>query len=216
MICFCNIHLMISKITSTIVILSVALVILTTPVAAQTSVNVNAPETMDGDFTVTIEIEDVTNMDSGQFDLHFDAAAVNVTGVEDGSVGGTAIPANWAADDGKVKVLFNLPGLDGVSGSGLLATIHFETIVPGNCEMELSDGLLVNTIAEPISASWDGVESHVGSATTTTTTPTTSRTEEIPADTSGSKESEEPKTPGFGALFAIGILATAIFAFRKR
>ena len=216
MICFCNIHLMISKITSTIVILSVVLVLLATPVSAQTSVNVNAPETMDGDFTVTIEIEDVTNMDSGQFDLHFDAAAVNVTGVDDGNVGGTAIPAdNWAADDGKVKVLFNLPGLDGVSGSGSLATIHFETIVSGDCEMELSDGLLVNTIAEPISASWDGVESHVGSATTTTTTPTTSGTEEIPADTSGSKESKELKTPGFGALFAIGILATAIFAFRK-
>lgn len=202
---------MISKITSTIVILSVALVLLATPVAAQTSVNVNAPETMDGDFTVTIEIEDVTDVDSGQFDLHFDATAVNVTGVDDGSVGGTAIPAdNWAVDDGKVKVLFNLPGLDGVSGSGSLATIHFETIVPGACEMEISDGLLVNTMAELIPASWDGVESHVGSATT-------SGTEDVPADTSGSEESEEPKTPGFGALFAIGILATVIFfAFRKR
>lgn len=208
---------MILKITSTIVILLVASVILATPVAAQTSVTVNAPETMDGDFTVTIEIEDVTDMDSGQFDLHFDATAVNVTGVDDGSIGGTTIPAdNWAADGGKVKVLFNLPGLDGVSGSGSLATIHFETIVPGDCEMELSDGLLVDNVAEPIPASWDGVESHVGSATTTTTTTTTSGTEEIPADTSGSEESEEPKTPGFGALFAIGILATVIFAFRKR
>ncbi|MEA1865667.1 MAG: cohesin domain-containing protein [Euryarchaeota archaeon] len=201
---------MISKITSTIVILSVTLVILTTPVSAQTSVNVNAPGTMDGDFTVTIEIEDVTDMDSGQFDLHFDATAVNVTGVDDGSVGGTAIPVeNWAVDDSKVKVLFNLPGLDGVSGSGSLATIHFETIVPGDCEMEISDGLLVNTMAELIPASWDGVESHVSSTTT-------SGTEDIHADTSGSEESEELETPGFGALFAIGILATVIFAFRKR
>jgi len=206
---------MISKITSTIVILSVALVILATSVSAQTSVNVNAPETMDGDFTVTIELEDVTDLDSGQFDLQFDATAVNITGVDDGSVGGTAIPVeNWAVDDSKVKVLFNLPGLDGVSGSGSLATIHFETIVPGDCEMEISDGLLVNTMAELIPASWDGVESHVSS--TTTTTPTTGGTEDIPADTSGSEESEELKTPGFGALFAIGILATVIFAFRKR
>ena len=206
---------MISKIISTIVILSVALVLLATPVAAQTSVNVNAPETMNGDFTVTIEIEDVTDLDSGQFDLHFDATAVNVTGVDDGSVGETAIPVeNWAADDGKVTVLINLPGLDGVSGSGSLATIHFETIVPGDCEMEISEGLLVNTMAELIPASWDGVESHVSS--TTTTTPTTGGTEDIPADTSGSEESEKPTTPGFGALFAIGILATVIFAFRKR
>ncbi|MEA1906449.1 MAG: cohesin domain-containing protein [Euryarchaeota archaeon] len=201
---------MMLKITSTIVILSAVLVLLAAPVAAQTSVNVNAPETMDGDFTVIIEIGDVNGMDSGQFDLYFDATAVNVIDVDDGSVGGIAIPAdNWAADDGKVTVLFNLPGIDGVSGSGSLATIHFETIVPGDCEMELSDGLLVNTMAELIPASWDGVEIHVSSATT-------SGTEDIPADTSGSEESEELKTPGFGALFAIGILATAIFAFRKR
>jgi len=197
---------MISKITSTIVILSVALVLLTTSVAAQTSVNVNAPGTMDGDFTVIIEIEDVTDMDSGQFDLHFDATAVNVTDVDDGSIGGTAIPINWDADNGKVTVLFNLPGLDGVSGSGSLATIHFETIITGDYEMEISNGLLVNTMAELIPASWDGVESHVSSTTT-------SGTEDIPADTSGS---EKLKTPGFGALFAIGILATVIFAFRKR
>ncbi len=194
------------------VILLVTLVLLATPVAAQTSINVDAPETMDGDFTVTIEIEDVADVDSGQLDLHFNATAVNVTGVDDGSIGGTAIPIeNWAADGDRVKVLFNLPGLDGVSGSGSLATIHFETIIPGDCEMEISDGLLVNTMAELIPASWDGVESHVSSATTTT--PTTSGTEDIHADTSGS---EEPKTPGFGALFAIGILATVIFfAFRR-
>jgi hypothetical protein len=184
---------MISKIISIIIILFLASIILTTPAAAsQTSVNVNSPEKVDGDFIVTIEIEDVANLDSGQFDLYFDPAAVNVTGVDDGNIGGTTIPVdNWAVDRDRIRVLFNLPGIAGVSGSGSLATIHFETVVPGDCAMEISDGLLVDTMAEVIPASWNGVESAV-SAT------------------------REYKTPGFGALFAICLLAAAYLVFRRQ
>ncbi|MEA1998382.1 MAG: hypothetical protein U9N61_03530, partial [Euryarchaeota archaeon] len=83
---------------STSITLSIILLLLTTSVAAyQTSVNVNAPEGVDGDFSVVIEIENAVDLDSGQFDLYFDPAAVNVTGVDDGNVGGTTIPIdNWA------------------------------------------------------------------------------------------------------------------------
>jgi hypothetical protein len=126
------------------------------------SSNVNAPERVDGDFSVVIEIANAVDLDSGQFDLYFDPAAVNVTGVDDGLIDDTVIPIdNWAVDKDKIRVLFNLPGIDGVSGSGSLATIHFETIVPGDCAMEISDGLLVNNMAEKMPASWDGVESVV-------------------------------------------------------
>ena len=191
---------------STIIILSMVLVILATPVAAsQTSVNVNAPERVDGDFSVVIEIENAVDLDSGQFDLYFDPAAVRVIDVDDGNVGGTTIPIdNWAVDEDRIKVLFNLPGIDGISGSGSLATMHFETIVPGDCAMEISDGLLVNNMAEVIPASWDGVDSVVPKTATKTNTETS-----VPADAT------ECKTPGFGAIFAIGVLAAAIFAFRR-
>ena len=191
---------MISKIVSTSVIILMVSIILTTPAAAyQTSVSVNAPERMDDDFSATIEITSVADLDSGQFDLHFDPAAARVVSVDYGNIGGTTIPVdNWAAvgEDG-VRILFNLPGIDGVSGSGSLATIHFETIVPGDCTMELSGGLLVDTMAELIPASWNGVESAATKTRTTT-----------PVDTT------ECKTPGFGALFAIGVLAAVIFVFR--
>ena len=177
-----------------------ASIILATPAAAsQTSVNVNSPEKVDGDFIVTIEIEDVTNLDSGQFDLYFDPAAVNVTGVDDGNIGGITIPVdNWAVDRDRIRVLFNLPGIAGVSGSGSLATIHFETVVPGDCAMEISDGLLVDTMAEAIPASWNGVESVA-----------TKTKKSIPADAT------ESETPGFGAIFAIGVLAAAYLVFRR-
>ena len=195
---------MISKIISTIIILSMSSIILTTPVAAyQTGVSVNAPESVDSDFSVVIEIENAVDLDSGQFDLYFDPAAVNVTDVDDGDIGGTTMPiADWAVDEGRIRVLFNLPGIDGVSGSGSLATIHFETVVPGDCVMEISDGLLVNNMAEAIPASWDGVESAVPKTATKTK-------KSIPADAT------ESETPGFGVISAIGVLAAAYLVFRR-
>ena len=192
---------MISKIISTTAILLVVSIILATPVAADpTGVSLNAPDTMDGDFSVTIDMKNVTDLDSGQFDLYFDPATVRAVSADAGTIGGTTIAIdNWAVvgKDG-IRILFNLPGIDGVSGSGSLATIHFETIVPGNCVMELSDGLLVNTMAEEISASWNGVESAATETGTTT-----------PVDATGCE------TPGFGMLFTISAFAAVIFAFRR-
>jgi len=196
-----------SRTISTIIILLIVLIIFANLAAAyQTSVSVNAPERVDSDFSVVIEIENVVDLDSGQFDLHFDPTAVNVTGVDDGSIGGTTIPiADWAlVDSNTIRVLFNLPGIDGVSGSGSLATIHFETIVPGDCVMEISDGLLVDTMAEVIPASWDGVESVATNTVPKARTP-------VPVGTT------ESKAPGFGwAVSAIGLLATAYFMFRRK
>jgi hypothetical protein len=193
--------LMILRTIWTIVIISMIMIIPATPVAAyQTNVNVNAPERVDGDFDVTIEIKNVVDLDSGQFDLYFDSSAVNVTGIDDGNIDGTTIPIdNWVVGENKIRVLFNLPGIDGVSGSGSLATIHFKTIVSGDCVMEMSDGLLVDTMADAIPTSWDGVESVI-------TKPKTS----IQADTT------ENETSGFGALFSIGVLAAVYLAFRKK
>ncbi|RZN32144.1 MAG: hypothetical protein EF813_11980 [Methanosarcinales archaeon] len=192
---------MISKIISATTIILLVSIILATPIAADpTSVSLNAPEMMDGDFSVTIDMINVVDLDAGQFDLHFDPAAARVVSVDDGNIGGTPLPIdNWAAiGENGIRILFNLPGLDGVSGSGSLATIHFETIVPGNCAMELSDGLLINTMAKTIPASWNGVES---AATDTGTT--------APVDTT------DCKTPGFGAVLVISAFAAVIFAFRQ-
>ena len=194
-----------SRTISTFIIILVISVILVTCVSAhQTSVSVNAPERMDSDFSVVIEIENAVGLDSGQFDLSFDPAVVNVTGVDDGNIGGTVIPiADWAlTGENTIRVLFNLPGIDGVSGSGSLAAIHFETIVPGDCAMEISDGLLVNTTAKVIPASWNGVESVVSGAATMAGA-------SVPADAT------ERKTPGFGAVLTMGMLAAAYLMFRK-
>ena len=68
---------MMLKTISTIIILPMTSIILSTPaVAYQTSVSVNAPESVDSDFSVVIEIENAVDLDSGQFDLSFNSSVV--------------------------------------------------------------------------------------------------------------------------------------------
>ncbi|MCD4808588.1 MAG: cohesin domain-containing protein, partial [Methanosarcinales archaeon] len=102
---------MISRIICTIgIIWMIVLIPATSAVAYQTNVNVNAPEMVDGNFDVTMEVENVVDLDSGQFDLYFDPSAVNVTGIDDGNIDGTTIPiADWEVSENKIRVLFNLP-----------------------------------------------------------------------------------------------------------
>ena len=121
-------------------------------------VTVNAPESVSGTFDVTIDVADVTNLDSGQFDLSFNASVVNVIGVDSGSIGTTEVRLDgWTfRDSDTVRAIFNLPGTAGVSGSGSLATIHFEvTGIAGDTSvLDISDGLLVDTGSDTIPAVW--------------------------------------------------------------
>ncbi len=66
-------------------------------------------------------------------------------------------------------------------------------------------------MAETIPASWDGVESEV-----TAVTETVSATQTIaPTDVAEHETETELETPGFGALFVVGVLA-AIYLARRR
>jgi hypothetical protein len=126
-------------------------------------VTVNAPESVSGTFNATIDIADVTDLDSGEFELSFNASVVNVTKVYSGSIGTATVPLEgWTfIDSDTVIVIFNLPGTTGVSGSGTLATIHFTvTGASGDTSaLAISDGLLVDTDAGRIPSAWidDGV-----------------------------------------------------------
>ncbi|KAF5411279.1 MAG: hypothetical protein C5S47_04340 [Candidatus Methanogasteraceae archaeon] len=109
------------------------------------SVIVNAPEHVSGTFDVTVDIDDVTDLTSGQFDLTFDPDVLSVTEVKSGNIGGTEVKKDMEViKDDKVKVIFNLPNAGLVSGSGYLATITFEVVgnVGDNSALELSNGLL--------------------------------------------------------------------------
>ena len=114
---------------------------------ANVSVRVNAPESVSGTFVVTIDVEDVANLDSGEFDLTFDPDVVSFVDVESGSIDDTEVPiAMWRLmEDSRVRVTFNLPGADVVSGSGYVARIIFEVVGAQGDDsvMDISKGLLV-------------------------------------------------------------------------
>ena len=125
----------------------------------RTVVSVDAPEYVaeKEKFNAAIRIEDATDLNSGQFNLSFDASVVNVTDLRDGEIDGEAVPIIWNfLDAGMVRVVVSMPIGEGVSGSGCLAEVEFE--VKGESgeksKLDISDGLLVNTEAEEIETEW--------------------------------------------------------------
>lgn len=183
------------------------------------TVRINTPEGVCDKFTATIEIGEVEGLDSGQFDISFNASVVNITSVEDGMIDGCDIPVEmWTfMDKDTIRVLFNLPGVTGVSGSGYAAKTDFEVIGKegDNSVLEISNGLLVDTEAKEIPASWAGAEITIKAAVpslTHTTTPPLS-----PTPTPTSTPATTPKPPGFEAAFVIGgLLAVACLLCLKR
>ena len=152
-----------------IAILSLAVV----PVIAQeekVTITVNAPEYVEKEqtFDVTIDVDSITDFNTGLFDLSFDRSVVEVSGVEDGSIDGTTIPVDmWKfTERDTITVFFTVPGASGVSGSGYLAKISFK--VKGDegdeCELKIDEdnSLLANITAEEIPAEWIDAELKVG------------------------------------------------------
>ncbi|HIE31232.1 MAG TPA: hypothetical protein EYP67_02470 [Methanosarcinales archaeon] len=143
-----------------------ALVILS--MAQKTQVCVNAPEVVSGTFDVTIDIYNAADLDSGQFDLSFDPGVVNVSDVHDWNIDDITVPIDsWDfLDADTIRVLFNLPGVDGVSGSGQIAMISFEITgaVKDESVLDISNGELfdLDTYSEGIPAIWNDCEVTIG------------------------------------------------------
>ena len=139
-------------------------------VAVGVPVTVNSPDVatvVEGTFNVTIDIEDVLNMNAGQFDLSFDSSVVNVTDVEKGLVSGKQMRIDeWKfVDSDTIRVISKRSGIgQTVSGSGYLAVINFVVTGSGTSLLDISDGKLAGiltegaTDAEEIPATWTGDE----------------------------------------------------------
>jgi hypothetical protein len=153
-----------------LILLAVASVI-----AQEVEVRVNAPEYVEVTFDVTIDISEVTNFDSAQFNLSFDSSVVNVTDVTDGCLDGEAIPIlTWnLIDVDTIQVIVDNQGIEGVNGSGYLVNILFEVKGEGGaeCVLDIHDGLLVNNTGAEIPAKWIDAEIRIGKEEEPTPTP---------------------------------------------
>jgi len=133
------------------------------------NVSVNVPEYVEGTFNASIDVDSITDFNSGEFDLSFNSSVVNVTGVKDGKINRANVPIfNWDfIDADTVKVLVKLPGAEGASGSGNLAEIEFEVKGKGGdkSKLDISKVLLSDTSGvKEIEAEWYDAEVTVGAA----------------------------------------------------
>jgi hypothetical protein len=123
----------------------------------EVSIDAPAEVRVDSDFVASVNITEVSNFDACQFDLTYDADVLEVGDVTAGEIGGTAIPIDaWGfvptGEQGKIRVLGNVPGVPGVDGSGYLAQIHFQVIgEPGDTStIGFSNGLVGDKFGNPI------------------------------------------------------------------
>jgi hypothetical protein len=126
------------------------------------TVSIDAPDEAapDSDFTADIDISDVTDFDSCNYDVTFDPAVLRLDSVASGLIGSTTVPVDLYNEisSGTYRVIQNVPGVAGVSGSGYLSVLHFHVI--GNegdsSTITLSNGVLSDNQAGEIEATWTG------------------------------------------------------------
>ena len=132
---------------------------LTTSIGGATAVNVTPPtrEVLAGDnFGVNITIENVTNMKTYGAKLNFDPRAMNALEIIEGGFlksGGTTLFL-WEINNTEGFAIFGntfLPGGTPVNGSGVLATINFNTSkeADGTYDLNLTEAM-INTTAGKI------------------------------------------------------------------
>jgi len=146
------------------------------PVAAQqaVAVSIDAPAEalVDSDFTANVNIGEVTDFDACQYDVTFDASVLRLDDVTSGLIDSTPVPVDIYNEisSGTYRVVQNVSGLSGATGSGYLAVLHFHVIGSegDSSAINLSNGMLSNILAEEIPANWFG-----DSVTISDTTPPT-------------------------------------------
>jgi len=143
-----------------IVLLVAALPVL--PVAAEngTSITVEAPaEVSEGaSFVARVNISNVTNLFAAEYVVSFDDTVLELVNATAGVVGGNPFPIS-VYNPAIYKVVQNVPGIaDAVSGSGYMADLHFNVIgsAGDSSDINLTGGMLANTEAQAIPATWMG------------------------------------------------------------
>ncbi|MEK7353474.1 MAG: Ig-like domain-containing protein, partial [Chloroflexota bacterium] len=126
------------------------------------TVSINATEAVykNSDFSANVNISQVKEFDAANYEVSFNPAILRITGVTAGRIGGIDIPiALWnESQPGRVAVVQNIPGVQGASGSGYLATLGFRVLGSQGqtSNITLNNGVLSDVTAQEIPATWIG------------------------------------------------------------
>ena len=128
------------------------------------AISVRAPEEVvqGSSFEAYVKIENVRDFDAASYEIKFDSSVLEVEEIKSGEIGGKEIPVDlWnEIKPGIIKIVQNIPGIEGVSGSGTLAELVFRVkgkegdtsiIKPENVVLSDKNAL-------PIEAIWRGAQ----------------------------------------------------------
>jgi hypothetical protein len=109
-------------------------------------------------FIASVNIGTAADLHAANYDIIFDPNILEVTDATNGLIAGTTMPVDiWREiTPGTIRLIDILPALSGVSGSGYLAKIKFRVIGSAGSMsyIKLSNGVLSNTFADEIPATW--------------------------------------------------------------
>ena len=171
-------------------------------------------------FTVSVDVAGVAALDAGQFDVSFDESLLHLEEVTAGEVGAVPIPVDlWSrVGTGTYRVIVNVPGVPGVSGSGSLAILHFQAAssAAGSLTLTPSNGFLNTNLGTEILTTWTGVTINVADSPGA---PGPSGTDD-PADTTVETAASRGTPAWAWWLIGIGVVAaaggTALFTRHSR
>ena len=138
------------------------------------TVSINVPtEAAEGQsFVARVMIDNVVDFDACNYDVTYDPAVLEVPNLPDsvtsGLVSGVTIPVDmWGfpppETQGTIRVIQNVPGLDGVSGAGYLAEIRFHVVgsVDNTSTIVPHDGVFSDKNAGQILTTYIGSSVHI-------------------------------------------------------
>jgi len=131
------------------------------------TVSINAPPEVveNSDFTATVDVSPVANFDAANYDVSFNASILQLTDVTSGQIDSSPMPVDsWnLISPGTYRIVQNVLGTPGVSGSGYLAVLHFH-VIGSDCQtspINLLNGTLRDNLAQEIPATWVDDSVHV-------------------------------------------------------
>ena len=125
-------------------------------------VNMDAPDfaAEDSVFIARVDVTGVTGFYSADYDIVFNSSVFEVGNVTSGQIDGNLIPVDtWQViTPGVIRVVQNAEELQGVSGSGYIAELHFHVIGSNSSSSEInfSNGVFNDINSNQVPATWTG------------------------------------------------------------
>lgn len=108
------------------------------------------------EFAAVVNISQVKDFNAANYDIKFDSTVLSLQKIEDGQIGEQIIGVSmWREiEPGRVRVIHDLAGVSGASGSGSLAKITFKCLRETSTTISFENGVLSNIYAQEIAAVW--------------------------------------------------------------